>query len=68
MEMVSVEVICFAGLRKYFGSGTTVRVGAGAPYSDAIDEISGADLKIAILHHPFKWLSEFDQNRIVQLN
>ena len=32
--------------------------------SDAIDEISGADLKIAILHHPFKWLSEFDQNRI----
>jgi len=39
MEMVSVEVICFAGLRKYFGSGTTVRVGAGAPYSDAIDEM-----------------------------
>ncbi|NYT10789.1 MAG: hypothetical protein GKC09_12800 [Methanosarcinales archaeon] len=32
--------------------------------SDAIDEIFGADLKIAIFHHPFKWLSEFDQNRI----
>jgi sulfur-carrier protein len=39
MEMVSVEVICFAGLRKYFGSGTTVRVGSGAPYSDVIDEM-----------------------------
>ena len=39
MEKVSVEVICFAGLRKYFGSGTTVRVGSGAPYSDVIDEM-----------------------------
>jgi len=39
MDKVSVEVICFAGLRKYFGSGTTVRVGSGAPYSDVIDEM-----------------------------
>ena len=39
MEKVSVEVICFAGLRKYFGSGTTVSVRSGAPYSDVIDEM-----------------------------
>ena len=39
MDKIAVEVICFAGLRKYFGSGTTVRVGSGAPYSDVIDEM-----------------------------
>jgi tetratricopeptide (TPR) repeat protein/predicted phosphodiesterase len=30
----------------------------------AIDEISDTDLKIAVLHHPFDWLTEFDCNRI----
>jgi tetratricopeptide (TPR) repeat protein/predicted phosphodiesterase len=30
----------------------------------ALDEISDADLKIAVLHHPFDWLTEFDCNRI----
>jgi sulfur-carrier protein len=39
MDKVSVEVVCFAGLRKYFGSGTTVRVEPGAPYADVIDEM-----------------------------
>ena len=29
-----------------------------------LDEISDADLKIAVLHHPFDWLTEFDCNRI----
>ncbi|MCK9442408.1 MAG: metallophosphoesterase, partial [Methanothrix sp.] len=29
-----------------------------------LDEISGADLKIAVLHHPFDWLKEYDCNRI----
>jgi len=31
---------------------------------DALEKISGANIKIAILHHPFDWLSEFDRNRI----
>jgi len=29
-----------------------------------LDEISDADLKIAVLHHPFDWMTEFDCNRI----
>jgi hypothetical protein len=29
-----------------------------------LDEISGANLKIAVLHHPFDWLTEFDCDRI----
>ena len=29
-----------------------------------LDDISDADLKIAVLHHPFDWLTEFDCNRI----
>ncbi len=39
MEKVSVEVVCFAGLRKYFGSGITVSVESGASYSEIIDEM-----------------------------
>ena len=39
MEKMSVEVICFAGLRKYFGSGTTVSVEYGAPFADVINEM-----------------------------
>ena len=31
---------------------------------DILEEISDADLKIAVLHHPFDWLAEFDCNRI----
>jgi predicted phosphodiesterase len=34
---------------------------------DALEEISGAALKIAVLHHPFNWLNEFDRNRIEDL-
>jgi len=40
MEKVPVEVICFAGLKKYFGSGTTVFVESGASCSDVIDEMT----------------------------
>lgn len=29
-----------------------------------LEEISGADLKFAVLHHPFDWLTEFDCDRI----
>ena len=43
-----------------------VTVGEPQIYS-AIDEIPEADLKIAILHHPFDWLREFDRNRIEDL-
>jgi len=31
---------------------------------NALEEISGSDLRVAILHHPFDWLREFDRNRI----
>ena len=40
-----------------------VTVGEPQIYS-ALDETSGADLKIAVLHHPFDWLREFDRNRV----
>jgi len=29
-----------------------------------LDEMEKADLKIAVFHHPFEWLAEFDSNRI----
>jgi len=28
----------------------------------ALEQAEGADLKIALMHHPFDWLREFDQN------
>ena len=31
---------------------------------DALEEIQESDLKIAVLHHPFDWLAEFDCDRI----
>jgi predicted phosphodiesterase len=31
---------------------------------DILEEISDADIKIAVIHHPFDWLAEFDSNRI----
>jgi molybdopterin synthase sulfur carrier subunit len=39
MEKVAVEVMCFAGLRKYFGSGTTVSINSVAACSEVIDEM-----------------------------
>lgn len=39
MEKVAVEIMCFAGLRKFFGGGTTVLVESDATYSDIIDEM-----------------------------
>ena len=29
-----------------------------------LNQISEADIKIAVLHHPFDWLAEFDRNRV----
>lgn len=31
---------------------------------DSLGEISGATVRIAVLHHPFKWLKEFEQSKI----
>ncbi len=39
MEKRSIKIICFAGLRKYFGSETNVLVEQGASYSKVIDEL-----------------------------
>lgn len=39
MDKIAVEVICFAGLRKYFGNGTTVLVEPEATLSELIDEM-----------------------------
>lgn len=39
MEKQSIQVICFAGLKKYFGNETVVSVSQGAAYSALIDEL-----------------------------
>lgn len=39
MNKRSIKIICFAGLRKYFGSETTVLVDSGANYSNVINEL-----------------------------
>ena len=39
MDTSPVEIVCFAGLKKYFGSGTTVSVESGASFSRVIDEL-----------------------------
>jgi predicted phosphodiesterase len=31
---------------------------------EPLKEVSGADIKIAVFHHPLDWLDEFDRNRI----
>ena len=37
MDKRAIKIICFAGLRKYFGSETTVHVESGDNYSAIID-------------------------------
>ena len=39
MDKRSIKIICFAGLRKYFGNETTVFVEPEASYSKIIDEL-----------------------------
>jgi sulfur-carrier protein len=39
MDNIPIKIVCFAGLRKYFGSETTVYIKPGASYSDVIDEL-----------------------------
>lgn len=39
MDKRLIKIICFAGLRKYFGSEVTVLVESGASYSKVIVEL-----------------------------
>lgn len=39
MDKVSIKIVCFAGLRKYFGNETNVLVEPGTNYSKIIDEL-----------------------------
>ncbi|MCA1758827.1 MAG: MoaD/ThiS family protein [Bacteroidales bacterium] len=39
MEKRTIKIICFAGLRKFFGSETSVLVESGVSYSKVIDEL-----------------------------
>jgi molybdopterin synthase sulfur carrier subunit len=39
MNKRSIKIVCFAGLRKYFGNETNVFVEPGATYSKVVDEL-----------------------------
>jgi sulfur-carrier protein len=39
MGKMNIKIVCFAGLRKYFGNETTVLVESGTKYSKVIDEL-----------------------------
>lgn len=39
MSKINFKIVCFAGLRKYFGSETTVRIDPETTYSKVIDEL-----------------------------
>ena len=39
MNKRNIKIICFAGLRKYFGSESSVIIESGASYSKVIDEL-----------------------------
>ncbi|MDD2303558.1 MAG: MoaD/ThiS family protein [Prolixibacteraceae bacterium] len=39
MDKKLIKIVCFAGLRKYFGSETSVFVEDGASYSGVIDAL-----------------------------
>jgi molybdopterin converting factor small subunit len=47
MDKRSVKIICFAGLRKYFGSETSVQVEPGASYSKVVDELKAINPEAA---------------------
>ena len=40
MEQLSVKVICFAGLRKYFGNEVEVRLESGAAFKSVLDKLA----------------------------
>ena len=39
MDKRNIKIVCFAGLRKYFGGEVSVFVDSGATYSKVIDEL-----------------------------
>ena len=39
MDRMNIKIVCFAGLRKYFGSEATVTLDSGASYSGVINEL-----------------------------
>ena len=39
MDKMNLKIVCFAGLRKYFGSEATIPVESGATYANVIDEL-----------------------------
>ena len=39
MDKRPIKIICFAGLRKYFGNETTILVESGVSYISVIDEL-----------------------------
>jgi molybdopterin synthase sulfur carrier subunit len=47
MDKRSIKIICFAGLRKYFGNETTVEVEDGVSYSKVIDGLKGINPEAA---------------------
>lgn len=40
MEKKNIKIVCFAGLRKYFGSETSVFIEPGSTYLKVIEELS----------------------------
>ena len=40
MDKRTIKIVCFAGLRKYFGGETTVMVEPDVSYSSVIDELA----------------------------
>ncbi len=47
MDKRTIKIICFAGLRKYFGSEITVLVESGGSYSRVIDELKAINTEAA---------------------
>jgi len=47
MDKRTIKIVCFAGLKKYFGSETTVLVDSGASYSNVIDELKAINPEAA---------------------
>ncbi|MCG6188845.1 MoaD/ThiS family protein [Maribellus maritimus] len=43
MDKRTIKIVCFAGLRKYFGAETTVAVAPEATYSDVVTKLATAN-------------------------
>lgn len=43
MDRKTIKIVCFAGLRKYFGAETSVAVEPEATYSDVVTELVTAN-------------------------